>query len=51
MKTKGAQYVWLNGEFIEWDKAQVPITTHALHYGTSVFEGLELIVLRIISYF
>lgn len=41
MKTKGAQYVWLNGEFIEWDKAQVPITTHALHYGTSVFEGIR----------
>jgi branched-chain amino acid aminotransferase len=41
MKTKGAQYIWFDGEFVEWEKAQIPITTHALHYGTSVFEGIR----------
>ncbi len=33
--------VWINGEFIEWDKATVHITTHALHYGTGVYEGIR----------
>lgn len=41
MKTKGAQYVWFDGKFVEWEKAQIPITTHALHYGTSIFEGVR----------
>ena len=33
--------VWLNGEFVDEEKAKVPITCHALHYGTSVFEGIR----------
>ena len=41
MKNKGAEYVWFDGNFIEWDKALIPINTHALHYGTSVFEGIR----------
>jgi branched-chain amino acid aminotransferase len=32
-------YIWMNGEFVRWDDANVHISTHALHYGTSVFEG------------
>jgi branched-chain amino acid aminotransferase len=35
------KYIWLNGELVEWDKAQVHVMTHALHYGTSVFEGIR----------
>jgi branched-chain amino acid aminotransferase len=31
----------MNGSFVEWDKASVPILTHALHYGTAVFEGIR----------
>jgi len=34
-------FVWMNGEFVEWEKANVPILTHALHYGTAVFEGIR----------
>lgn len=34
-------YIWMNGEFVEWDKAQVHVLTHALHYGTGVFEGIR----------
>ncbi len=33
--------IWRNGEWIAWDDAQVHILTHALHYGTSVFEGIR----------
>ena len=35
------KYVWLDGKFVTLDKAKVPITTHAIHYGTSVFEGIR----------
>lgn len=33
--------IWLNGEFVDWDKAQVHVLTHALHYGSGVFEGIR----------
>jgi branched-chain amino acid aminotransferase len=38
---KIAPKVWRNGEFIEWDNARVHIMTHAIHYGSSVFEGIR----------
>lgn len=36
-----AKYIWHNGEFIDWEKATVHVTTHAIHYGSSVFEGIR----------
>jgi branched-chain amino acid aminotransferase len=33
--------IWMNGEFVDWDKAQVHLLTHSLHYGTAVFEGVR----------
>ena len=36
-----ADFIWMNGEIISWDQAQVHVFTHALHYGSSVFEGLR----------
>jgi len=33
--------IWMNGEFVAWEDAQVHVLTHALHYGTSVFEGVR----------
>jgi len=36
-----SKYVWFDGKFVTLDKAKVPITTHALHYGTSIFEGIR----------
>jgi len=39
--TDTTKYIWFNGELVEWDKAQVHVMTHALHYGTSVFEGIR----------
>jgi branched-chain amino acid aminotransferase len=34
-------YVWRNGEIINWEDATVHVTAHALHYGSSVFEGIR----------
>ena len=36
-----SKFVWFNGKYIPTNKAQVPITTHAIHYGTSIFEGIR----------
>jgi branched-chain amino acid aminotransferase len=33
--------IWRNGEFIGWNDAQVHVMTHALHYGSTVFEGIR----------
>lgn len=33
--------VFFNGKFISEEKARIPISTHALHYGTGVFEGIR----------
>ncbi|MFN8527163.1 MAG: branched-chain amino acid transaminase [Anaerolineae bacterium] len=36
-----AEWIWRNGEFVRWEDATVHVTTHALHYGSSVFEGVR----------
>jgi len=41
MSKNEAEFVWVNGEFIDWERANVPILSHALHYGTAVFEGIR----------
>lgn len=32
-------WIWLNGEVIPWADAKVHMLTHAMHYGSAVFEG------------
>lgn len=39
--TEHTEWIWKNGSFVKWDEATVHITAHALHYGSSVFEGLR----------
>jgi branched-chain amino acid aminotransferase len=34
-----ADLIWMNGEFVAWEDAKVHVLTHAMHYGTGVFEG------------
>lgn len=34
-----SDFIWMNGEFVAWDDATLHVSVHALHYGTSVFEG------------
>ena len=36
-----SKYIWLDGEFVDWDSAQVSVMSHTLHYGTGVFEGIR----------
>ncbi len=43
MTTKKADYIWFNGEMVRWEDAKVHVMSHALHYGTSVFEGIRLL--------
>lgn len=33
--------IWMNGRLVDWDEAKVHILTHALHYGSGVFEGIR----------
>ncbi len=33
--------IWMDGALVDWDKAQVHVLTHALHYGSGVFEGIR----------
>lgn len=35
------KYIWKNGEFVAWEDATTHILSHALHYGTAVFEGMR----------
>lgn len=36
-----ADYIWMDGELIAWEDATVHVMSHALHYGSSVFEGIR----------
>ena len=36
-----ADLIWMNGEFVAYEDAKVHVLTHALHYGTGVFEGVR----------
>jgi branched-chain amino acid aminotransferase len=36
-----ADFIWMNGELVRWEDAKVHVLTHALHYGSGVFEGVR----------
>lgn len=33
--------IWMNGEMVPWEQAQIHVLTHTLHYGMGVFEGIR----------
>lgn len=37
----GIQWIWKNGQLIDFEKATVHVLSHALHYGSGVFEGIR----------
>jgi branched-chain amino acid aminotransferase len=41
MPIPATQFIWFNGKLVHWEKATVHVLTHALHYGSSVFEGVR----------
>jgi len=36
-----SKYIWFDGKLVTVNMAKVPVTTHAIHYGTSIFEGIR----------
>jgi len=38
---KKSEKIWMDGKFVDWDKANVHVLTHTLHYGLGVFEGIR----------
>ncbi len=41
MAIEPTEKVWLDGKLVPWDQANVHLSVHALHYGSSVFEGIR----------
>ena len=41
MAFTGNDQVWMNGSLVAWKDATVHVATHALHYGTGIFEGIR----------
>lgn len=41
MPIQAVDKVWMNGELVDWKDATVHVLSHALHYGTGVFEGIR----------
>ncbi len=41
MAFSGDGTVWMNGKLVPWKDATIHVATHALHYGTGVFEGIR----------
>lgn len=41
MPISAVEKMWMNGKLVAWEDARVHVLTHALHYGTGVFEGVR----------
>jgi len=41
MAINEVDYIWRNGALIPWADAQIHVLSHALHYGSSFFEGIR----------
>ncbi|HDZ88472.1 MAG TPA: branched chain amino acid aminotransferase, partial [Nitrospirae bacterium] len=36
-----SEKIWMNGELVDWDNANVHVLSHTLHYGLGLFEGIR----------
>ncbi len=41
MSNSYPEFIWFKGQMVRWQDATVHVMTHALHYGSSVFEGIR----------
>lgn len=41
MSLHAVNKIWMNGSLVNWEDAKIHVLTHALHYGTGVFEGIR----------
>ena len=35
-------FIWIDGALVPWRDAKIHVLTHALHYGSGVFEGARI---------
>ncbi|HEX5048213.1 MAG TPA: branched-chain amino acid transaminase [Gammaproteobacteria bacterium] len=42
MPLKTVKFIWHEGRLVPWEQATTHVLTHALHYGSSVFEGIRV---------
>jgi branched-chain amino acid aminotransferase len=42
VRNTDAELIWKDGEFVNWEDATTHVLSHALHYGTGLFEGCRL---------
>ena len=42
MPLKESKYIWHDGKLVPWAEATTHVLSHALHYGSSVFEGIRV---------
>jgi branched-chain amino acid aminotransferase len=38
---QAGEKIWMDGRLVDWDDARIHVLTHALHYGSGVFEGVR----------
>ena len=41
MALQKTENIWHNGKLIPWDKANLHVMSHVIHYGSAVFEGVR----------
>lgn len=41
MSFEQTEWVWMNGRVVRWQEATLHVSSHALHYGSGVFEGIR----------
>jgi branched-chain amino acid aminotransferase len=41
MSIEATKNIWHNGQLIPWEKANIHVMSHVIHYGSSVFEGIR----------
>jgi branched-chain amino acid aminotransferase len=41
MPIEATKNIWHNGQLIPWEKANIHVMSHVIHYGSSVFEGIR----------
>jgi branched-chain amino acid aminotransferase len=41
MGIQKTEFIWFNGQLVKWENATIHVLSHALHYGTSFFEGIR----------
>lgn len=41
MPINPSEKIWMDGKLVDWEDATVHVLTHALHYGSGIFEGIR----------